>query len=227
MNYRTDEEQWTALKQWWSDNGTGLVGGVVLAAAAVFGWQGWQSYQRSNAIAAAELYQNFLEATSEEAEGGEEAHATLEFVANQLKNEHSNSAYASYAAFSLAREAVVEDDLEVAEVELRWVLASGVAQSVKDIARIRLARVLAAGEGYDEAQGLLDEVRGEGHQGKVNEVRGDVFRAQGRLAEARVAYERALEADPGTISGNLVTIKLADLGALPGAEQSPAPVPEE
>ncbi len=227
MSYRSDEEQLAALKQWWNDNGTRLVGGVVLAAAVVFGWQGWQSYQQRTALAASQMYQNFLDATNEEAEGGEEARATLGFVASQLKTEHPSSAYASYAAFSLAREAVVEDDLETAEAELRWVLASGVTRTVKDVARIRLARVLAALERYDEAHAFLDVVQGTGHRGRVNEVRGDILRVQGRLDEARVAYGRALEADPATVSANLVTLKLADLGMRATPEESRVPLTEE
>lgn len=222
MNYRSDDEQLAALKQWWNENGTGLVVAVVLAGAAVFGWRGWQSYQLTSREAASNLYQSFLEATNEEADGDEEARVTLEFVANQLKNEFPGTAYASYASFSLAREAVGEDDLESAEAELRWVLASSVTDTLKDVARLRLARVLAGGESYVEALDLLDRVRGTGHQGPVDEVRGDIFLEQGRIDEARDAYARALEADPSTISGNLVTIKLADLGEAPVPEESPA-----
>ena len=120
-----------------------------------------------------------------------------------------------------------EDDLESAEAELRWVLASSVTDTLKDVARLRLARVLAGGESYVEALDLLDRVRGTGHQGPVDEVRGDIFLEQGRIDEARDAYGRALEADPSTISGNLVTIKLADLGEAPVPEESPASSPEQ
>lgn len=227
MSYRSDEEQLDALKQWWKKNGTGLVVGVVLAGAAVFGWRGWQSYQQTSREAASSLYQSFLEATNQEADGDVEARVTLEFVANQLKNEFPGSAYASYASFSLAREAVGEDDLESAEAELRWILASSVTDTLKDVARLRLARVLAGRESYAEALDLLDRVRGTGHQGPVDEVRGDIFLEQGRIDEARDAYGRALEADPNTISGNIVTIKLADLGEAPVPGESPASLPRQ
>lgn len=226
MSYQSDEEQLVALKQWWKDNGTGVVGGVVLAAAAVFGWQSWQAYRERTAVAASELYQNFVDATNSEAQGGEEARATLEFVAGELKDEYPSSAYSAYAAFSLAREAVIANDLATAEAQLRSVLASDVTDTVKDIARIRLARVLAALAKYDEAQALLDGVRGEGYRGRVSEVRGDILHDQGRIEEARVAYEDALKADPTTISANLVNIKLADIAAGPAASEAAAPSPQ-
>ena len=44
--FRTEEEQVEAIKRWWQENGKSTVLGVAIAMAAVFGWRGWNDYQR-------------------------------------------------------------------------------------------------------------------------------------------------------------------------------------
>ena len=51
-DYLTDEELTERLKRWWSENGTGLTVGIVLAIGAVVGWRGVDGWRLERAEAA-------------------------------------------------------------------------------------------------------------------------------------------------------------------------------
>ena len=60
--YRTEEEQIEAIKRWWKDNGNGILMGIGLAIALVFGWQSWQQNSRSKGEAASTLFNQMQDA---------------------------------------------------------------------------------------------------------------------------------------------------------------------
>jgi predicted negative regulator of RcsB-dependent stress response len=56
-----EQEQLDTLKAWWKDNGTWMLGVVLVVVVAMGGWRGWQYYQNKQATEAATLYQQFVE----------------------------------------------------------------------------------------------------------------------------------------------------------------------
>ena len=77
--------------------------------------------------------------------------------------------------------------------------------------RVRLARVLAQQEEYDEALATLD-VESGGFSGRYNEVLGDIHVALGNLVSARAAYTAALiTGESNLVDRNLVQMKLEEL----------------
>ena len=112
--YSTEEQQIEAIKKWWQTNGNSVLIGIVLAIAAVFGYQSWTQSQQENSEAAAVLYgqvieaataadQNRMQGNTEELEG---QLATLNHLGEQLKTDFSDSEYAVFGALMLAKEAV-------------------------------------------------------------------------------------------------------------------------
>ena len=111
---RTEEEQVEAIKNWWKENGRSTVIGVVIAAVAVFGWRGWQDYERETAEAASALYQSLVQQS--QLQPGEslsdERLKSTAYIANQLKTDYSGSTYSLYASLWLAKHAVDQGHLD-------------------------------------------------------------------------------------------------------------------
>jgi len=209
---RTEEEQIEAIKGWWKENGRSTVLGVTLAVVAVFGWRTWQEHQVNQAEAASLLYQN-LSATIQVQPGEalpSERRATAVHLAGQLKSEFGDSAYAQFAALWLAKAAVDAEDLATARAELQWVLDQQPEVTLAEVARQRLARVLAATGELDQALAALGAAPVAGFEADYYEIRGDILLQQGKRDEARSAYRNGLSL-AGEQPRPILSIKLDDL----------------
>ena len=203
--YRTDEEQVEALQRWWRDHGMQTIVAVVLVAVAIFGWRAWQDSRASDAADASLLYQELLETAQRDDEAGV---ATRKFVIQQLRESHGEKAYGGLAAMFSAKEHVAGKDFAAAEADLRWALESGMGDTLKDVARLRLARVLWANEQPDDALAILQDMGEDSLAVDTNELRGDILFGQGDRAAARDAYAKAVAASPAP--QGLLEMKLDD-----------------
>ena len=209
---KTDEEQVEFLKKWFDDNGTSLLVSIVVVLAAVFGYRTWETQQLEQAQSASVMYEELVQAVTVNDPMGtisEENISTGKFLASQLKQEHTKSSYAHFAAMHMAKAAVEAGDLEAAIRELQWLMDNGASEKLIVIANMRLARVkLAQGE-FEAALVQLDEVEAGAHQSSYEELRGDILFALDRKDEAREAYQKAvnLQTNPRLIA----QMKLGDL----------------
>jgi predicted negative regulator of RcsB-dependent stress response len=67
------------------------------------------------------------------------------------------------------------------------------SEDFKDVARLRLAAVLLDEKAYDDALNVLDQKHGPAYEAQFTALRGDVLVAKGQPAEARTAYQAAIE----------------------------------
>ena len=218
---RTEEEQIEALKKWWQQNGKSLVISVVLAVAVVFGYKAWQNHQVVQGEAASDTYFQLLNALAavETATGEKMADANLataEHLAGVLKTDFESSTYAVYAALLVASQSVTRNDLTEAEAELQWVVDHvDPADAIYPIAKLRLARVVAASgdeASLQRALSVMEGLQAGAYQTSVEETRGDIYLALGNEEQAREAYRQSLAAaEAAGMSRPLVTVKLADL----------------
>lgn len=182
-----DEDQAERLKQWWKENWMALVGGAVIGLGAIFGWEGWKSYQEGRHASASRMYEELKLAVEngrvEDARGMGEA----------LRKGHGHSPYAAAAEMFLASQAVQAREFDRAGEHLRWVRENGRDEGMRQIARLREARVLWQQGQADAALALLEGKPGT-FAALFEELRGDIRLAQGDRSGARAAYEKALAA---------------------------------
>ena len=204
----TAEQELEALKSWWKENGRALVVGVSLGLAGVFGWTWWQDHLHTQAEEASIIYQGLVE------DAGADSHETVRAHAAEIVQNYPKTGYAPLAALLGARSAFAENDFDDAKRQLQWVIDNSDNISFKDLARLRLARVLITENKLDEAMSVVDSVEQEAFAAGASEIRGDIEIARGNDEGAREAYLQALMS--GGISGatrSRVQMKLDDLGS--------------
>lgn len=209
-DYETEEQQVEAIKGWWKDNGSSVILGVVLGVGAILSWNGWRSYQQSQAFAASDVYSEVTEAVDEN------ALERVSSLADSLRSDHGKSAYAAMASLLEAKVLAQENTLNEAADKLQWVIDHSTLDELRVIASVRKARVLLA---MGEPQGALDslpDTEVSEFAGLVAEVKGDIHMALGDKEAARAAY---LEAQQGRVSGNpsVLGMKIDDLAVEPPA----------
>lgn len=209
MTSRTEEEQLALIKEWWQRNGMPLLTGGALALVAVFGWQGWQKYQTNQAQGASMLYQQLLETAL--APSGQPDAGKVSELAGKLKSDYAGTQYAQYGSLFVAKVAVEAGKLDDAAAELRAIVDKPADATLGELARQRLARVLAAQGKAEEALKLLEGDADKAYLASREEVRGDLLVQLGRTDEAYAAYEKAKAALSDDAAVGSLQMKLDDL----------------
>ncbi len=190
--YRSEEEQVEAIKNWWKENGTSTIVTILVALAAVFGWRSWQDSQENYVAAGAVAYQDLLTAVVEiETNADDIKIATADHMAQKLKDDYASSGYGHLAAFMKARQAVADEDMPLAEQELRWVLANNPIFEMQMIAELRLIKVLFAQGKNDEAMAMADRSDAGAFNANFLEIKGDMLISQKDYQGAVDAYTLA------------------------------------
>jgi predicted negative regulator of RcsB-dependent stress response len=213
-----EQEQIAAIKDWWRKYGNILSTGALVVMVGVAGTQAWRYYRAQQSGSAAMLYSQL-----DTAEKTNEAKKVQEIAAT-LAASHAGTAYASMGALRAAKSFANANDLANAKQRLQWVVDNAKEDEMRDVARLRLAGVLLDEKKFDEALMLLDTKHVAAFDGLYADLRGDILTAQNKRAEARAAYQIALEkADVRSSYRQLVEIKMDALGDTKVAEaKSPA-----
>ena len=186
-HYDLDEqEQIDTLKTWWKMYGNLVTSVVVAASLGVVAWQGWNWYQAGQSAKAASIY-----GVLEQAAGVGDAQK-VKAAAGELAEKFGGTVYASLGAMVAAKQSFDAGDLKTAKTQLSWVAENG-KDEIRDLARLRLAAVQLDEQAYDEALKQLDAKHAPALDVRFLELKGDVLSAQGKKADARVAYKAALE----------------------------------
>lgn len=183
-----EQEQISELRAWWAQNGKFVTALAVAAALAAVGWQGLRWYQNKQASEAGGLY--FV--AQQAAEQGDAQKARE--AAGQIIEKHPGTAYAEMAALLSAGVQFSHGDGRNARAQLEWLADHGDDAAFRDIARLRLAAVLLDEGAHAEALARLEAAPVTTLKARFEDLRGDVLAASGKPAEARAAYQAALDA---------------------------------
>ena len=209
MTSRTEEEELAVIRDWWQRNGKPLLTGGALALVLVFGWQAWQKYQLTQAQGASALYQQLLETslvTNAQPDAGKVAE-----LAGKLKTEFPGTHYSQYGSLLLAKVAVESGKLDDAATELKAVLDKPADSALAELARQRLARVMAAQGKAEEALKLLAGDADQAYLASREELKGDLLVKLERSDEALAAYQKAKAALSADAAVGGLQIKIDDL----------------
>ena len=201
-----EQEQLAELKAWWKEHGGTVILGATLALAAFGAWNGWMWYQRSQAAQAAVLYDALQKAAR-----ANDLKAIRDTAGAILEN-FPRTAYAPLAALVSAKVQFQAGDPKTARAQLEWVVEHANNDQIRSIATLRLASVLLDDKEPDAALKVLEAKPHPGFEALYAMQRGDIFASQKKRAEARAAYQAALEnAQPGAVRETL-RLKLDALG---------------
>ena len=202
-----EQEQIAAIKGWWNDYGKLVMLVVIGCLVAIAAFQGWRYYRAQQADRASALYMQLAEA-----ERANDAKRVRD-IAGQIIDSYGSSQYAGMAALAAAKAAVATGETEDAKKRLQWAAERAKEEEMRDVARLRLAGVLLDEKKYDEALKLLSTKSGDAFAMLYADLRGDVLSAQGKAAEARAAYQQALDkTEPNSNYRRLVELKMDALG---------------
>ena len=210
-----EQEQIDELKAWWTQYGNLVIAATTAALLSVAAFQGWNYYKISRAVGAVTLYEQMGDA--ERAAD----HKKVRDIAAQIVDKYGPTPYAVIAALASAKAAFVSGDLAAAKGQLKWVIDNGREDEIKDVARLRLAGVLLDEKAYDEGLKLLETKPVESMSGLYADLKGDILAAQGKHAEARAAYQLALDkSEAGSSYRAMIQLKLDALGEAPPSAKS-------
>jgi predicted negative regulator of RcsB-dependent stress response len=219
----SDKEQVERLRQWWRENGWFLIGGAALGLLGLYGYNQFFAYQDRQSEAAAAAYALI----QQESEDGDTAEAAARFA--EMRDEFPEHVYTHQAALLLASDEIVSAPDAAAE-KLRFTLEQSADPELAMVARLRLARVLAYREQFDEALALLEVSEPGQFAGRIAEIRGDIHTARGEIEAARTAYLEAMIASGAELlDRSFLQMKLADLPSTappPAVDAAPVVAPE-
>lgn len=203
----TEEEQVEKLKAWLKENGLSIVLGIVIGVGGIGGYNYWNHVQETAAGEASDHFNKMIAALDA---GNRQS---VEEYSNILINDHASTDYALMARLALARTHVVDGEFDQAELALQQVVGSAGQKPLAYVARTRLAALQIQNGKIDNALGTLDADFPEEFSARVEELRGDAYAQQGKVAEAIEAYRSAQSAKLGPVDRTFLRQKLDDLGA--------------
>ncbi len=181
-----EQEQIDEFKAWWKQYGkmlsTLVIGGVALYAA----YQVWHYTQNKQAVEASSEYQTLLTTDAKDLKA-------IQAKSANIMDKFSSTPYAARAALFAAKANYDAKDTKSAKAQLDWAIKNAKETAATALASLQLANILIEEKDYDGALKLLNSPHDAGFAGLFADLKGDVFSAQGKSAEAKAAYEDALK----------------------------------
>jgi len=206
MDY-SEDEQIEKLKAWWKSYGNALIAGVALGLAVLFGGRYWQHQQAEKAAEASALFDQMVYSVNE----NNKSNAAK--IGTQIISDFGRTPYAGLAALVLARENYDQNEKDKAKKQLAWAIDNAREDGVRQVARLRLARIQLADDNLAGAEELIKQEPLVGFELEFYELKGDLLKKKGDISGARSAYGKAI-AHAGSSGKYLdkLKMKIDDLG---------------
>jgi predicted negative regulator of RcsB-dependent stress response len=205
--FESEDQQIEAIKKWWKENGASLLLGLGIGVGALLGWREYLAYQTDHSAEASDLYQAVQTQVAQNSFDDAQIKK-----ADMIRDEYSDTPYAALVSLSQAKYEYEHGNIDSALMHLRWASENSPESDVQHVASLRLARILIAQKKYDEAEAVLLAAYPSAFTAGYEELKGDLYVAKGEIGQARVAYDKAINATDGSASRWLI-LKRQDLGS--------------
>jgi predicted negative regulator of RcsB-dependent stress response len=203
--YYNADDQAQAVKAWLKKYGISIVIGLILGIALFYAVQMFRGKQATTSQKAAEAYIVLLNATAIA------NNPQITDIANDIVKNYPKTPYASMAQFFAAQVAVNAAQYDKADSQLQWVIDHSSVASFRQIARIRLARILLQQQKISDAETVLKKVDDKTYMPLIETLTGDMYLAQKQYDKAKSAYESALNgANQFSGLASMLQMKLSD-----------------
>ena len=180
-----EQDQIDALKTWWKTNGNMVVTAVTVAVVAFAGIQGWKYYQHQQSVQASAQYQALTQVDPKNLKA-------IQGISAGIMEKYASTPYAGRAALAAAKANYMAKDSKSATAQLEWAAKNAKEDAVRTLALLQLAGIQFEQKAYDAALRTLAEKHEAGFDGLFSDLQGDILLAQGKKAEAKLAYIEAL-----------------------------------
>lgn len=198
--YSTEEQQEQAIVSFIQRYWIAFVVLIIVVIGLSAGWYYYQDVQTQKASQASMAFAQLIEKTPEK--GQVEA-----FKAFSEKYKGVND-YPAMAQLVLASKLVKAKQYKQAEAALKQAVAQS-EKPVKSLSALRLARLQLQLKQYAHAFESLKTVTDKAFKGTASALKGDIYFAQGKMAQAKNAYQQALADGAGRDS--TIQLKLDNL----------------
>ena len=202
----TDQQQAELIKNWLKENSKFLVGGVVLGVSGFFGIQFLQQNKLKEAEMASQLYSEIEFAVKQQ------RLTQAQTLLQKMDSDFNNTPYQDQGHLFMAKLFMDSVDYGNAIIQLEFLVENSIDESLKHIARIRIARIRLQQNLYDEALQVVQTESMGSFEAKYEEIKGDIFSKQGQFSEAQAAYLKAMDLLlPGEFDYEYIQMKFKDI----------------
>jgi len=203
----SEKEQLDQMRFWWSKYGSYVLAGIVMGASLLFGINYYQNETLQSQLDASTSYEKLIKQVSDNKL--EEAQLTT----IEIETLHESTIYVAQAHLTMARFYMDQNRDEDAANSLRSIIKGNTNEQIKDIARIRLARIYLHQEKPEEVISLLSNHDRNSFSAVYDEALGDAYTMQGKISDAKNLYLKVLmnPLSQDTVDSDFVRWKELDL----------------
>ena len=213
--FETDDQQLAAIKNWWKENGTSLLVGLLVGVSALFGWRYYIEQNNIRSEQASDLYMQVVQSVKLNTVNDK----TID-INNALINDYSGTPYAALSSLALAKTEYERGNVDLAVSQLELAVKYATDEVTREVANLRLTSVLIEQKKFEEVLVLLNAPHDVAFDAQYEELKGDMYMAQNEIDQARVAYDKAITIQ-GPATGKWLKLKRHNLGiSKDGAEKN-------
>ena len=206
--YSSDEERFSAFVNFFKDHKNTLLIGFFLLASILISSIGYKSYNTSQNLAAAQIYDAWFINLS--AELASESDGKENF--NRLQEKYPSTGYAQLARMIRGSSLAREGNLDAALIDFKELLdvSSGFFgnKMLNSIAKINIARIELSKENYSSALEVLESFNSVSEHPLVYEVKGDALAGLNKNDLALDQYSLAIENSQNESQKSLLKMKI-------------------